>query len=163
MTESKRTDGDRRREKKRRQKRRDEKRNRWQSLTHLKIYCCGCETDVQARLTSGCEIYPSRPDLAALPFWKCDSCKNHVGCHHKLPSRVQPLGNIPTPALRRARSAIHAQLDPLWQGQGHAARHAIYRRIANELGIPEYHTGNIKSLYEAEWVMKIVLQIAGGA
>lgn len=42
------------------------------------IFCCGCQTDVQARLTSGREVYPHRDDLASLPFWKCDGCGNTV-------------------------------------------------------------------------------------
>lgn len=29
----------------------------------MKIYCTGCEEDVEARLTDGQERYPHRPDL----------------------------------------------------------------------------------------------------
>jgi hypothetical protein len=79
------------------------KRGREQPPEVRDIYCCGCESAVQARLTDGREIYPHRPDLADLPFWKCDGCGNHVGCHHKTNDRTRPLGNIPTPEIRIAR------------------------------------------------------------
>lgn len=35
------------------------------------IFCCGCQKEVDALLTSGAEIYPHRCDLKDLPFWKC--------------------------------------------------------------------------------------------
>jgi hypothetical protein len=60
------------------------------------IYCCGCKSEVQVRLTDGSEIYPHSPDLHHIPFWKCDACKNYVGCHWKTKDRTRPLGNIPT-------------------------------------------------------------------
>lgn len=84
-------------------------------MTMRAIYCCGCKADVGARLTDGREIYPHRADLAALPFWKCDACGNAVGCHHKTKERTRPLGCIPTPELKTARSHIHRVLDPLWE------------------------------------------------
>lgn len=77
------------------------------------IYCCGCEKKVPARLTDGAEIYPHRHDLSGLPFWKCDTCGNFVGCHHKTKNRTRPLGCIPTPEIKEARKRIHSLLDPL--------------------------------------------------
>ena len=64
------------------------------------IFCCGCQSDVQARLTDGAEIYAHRRDLASLPFWKCDACGNFVGCHHKTKHRTRPLGCIPTKEIK---------------------------------------------------------------
>ena len=81
----------------------------------MKIYCCGCETIIEARLTDGSEIYAHRPDLSDLPFWCCDTCKNYVGCHHKTENRTQPLGCIPTKEIRDARKHIHALLDSMWE------------------------------------------------
>lgn len=46
-----------------------------------KIFCCKCNKHIKARLTNGKEVYPYRSDLHKLPFWKCDQCKNFVGCH----------------------------------------------------------------------------------
>ncbi len=60
------------------------------------IYCCGCNEKIKARLTNGEEIYPHRTDLYLLPFWKCDSCGNFVGCHHKTDNPTKPLGCIPS-------------------------------------------------------------------
>jgi hypothetical protein len=72
------------------------------------IYCCKCGGYVNARLTDGKETYPHRPDLYGLPFWRCDTCKNFVGCHHKTKERTRPLGCIPTKAIKDARKKIHA-------------------------------------------------------
>ncbi len=118
------------------------------------IYCCGCEADVSARLTDGSEIYPHRRDLSGLPFWKCDACKNFVGCHHKTENRTQPLGCIPTPAIKAARQEIHRIIDPLWKS-GRVGRRRLYGMIAERLGIPEYHTAEIRSLEQARNVYRI--------
>jgi hypothetical protein len=119
------------------------------------IFCCGCQKDVEARLTDGKEIYAHRPDLYSLPFWKCDTCKNFVGCHHKTAQRTKPLGNIPTPELKKARQHIHRILDPLWQNKI-IPRGKIYAHIAHSLGLKEYHTGELTSVETAREVYKIV-------
>lgn len=122
------------------------------------ILCCGCGEDIQARLTSGREIYPHRPDLHRLPFWMCDACGNYVGCHHKTKDRLRPLGNIPTPKLRSARNSIHRILDPIWK-EGHMKRGRVYRLLSERLGIPGYHTGEIRTIEEARQVYRIVAGI----
>lgn len=123
------------------------------------IYCCHCSSEVAARLTDGREVYPHRPDLAELPFWKCDGCGNRVGCHHKTKDRTRPLGNIPTKELRNARQHIHRILDPLWQ-QGKMPRGKLYARLAREIGADEYHTAEIKTVEEARKVYAVVRAIA---
>lgn len=123
------------------------------------IYCCGCQKDVDARLIDGSESYPHRPDLYCLPFWKCDTCGNFVGCHHKTQDRTRPLGNIPTKELKNARQHIHKILDPLWE-KGKIPRGKIYAKIANDLGIKEYHTAEIKNIDDARTVYTIVTNIA---
>lgn len=122
------------------------------------IWCCGCGEKVQARLTSGAEIYPHRKDLADLPFWKCDTCGNFVGCHHKTKNRTQPLGCIPTPEIKKARQHIHALLDPIWQS-GKMKRQEIYKVLSDELGW-KYHTAQIRSVEEARKVYRIVKRYA---
>ena len=112
------------------------------------IWCCGCNEDVQARLTDGKEIYPHRRDLYNLPFWRCDACGNFVGCHHKTKDRTNPLGCIPTPEIKTARQHIHRLIDPLWRGKK-IKRHALYHRMAKELGIDEYHTAELRSVEDA--------------
>lgn len=123
-----------------------------------KIWCCGCHSEVSARLTDGVEIYPHRTDLASLPFWRCDTCRNFVGCHHKTRDRTKPLGVIPTSALRSARSRVHQVIDPLWKS-GRVERGKLYRFLANRLGIDEYHTAELRSVEDAEKVIEIVQEL----
>lgn len=124
------------------------------------IWCCGCEADVSARLTDGREIYPHRKDLQDLPFWKCVTCGNFVGCHHKTEDRTRPLGCIPTKALKDARQHIHRILDPLWQ-TNRMPRGKVYAAIAKKMGRDEYHTADIRSVEEARQVWRIVSELAG--
>lgn len=131
------------------------------------IFCCGCKTKVQARLTSGVEIYPHRPDLSDLPFWRCDGCKNYVGCHHKTNDRTNPLGNIPTKELRNARQHIHKVLDPLWK-TGRMSRKHLYKKVSDAVRgkatFPKepnwkYHTAKIRTVEEAREVYKFVVTL----
>jgi len=99
----------------------------------MNIYCCGCGTDVEAHLTTGAELYPHRPDLSDLPFWRCDACGNFVGCHHRTAERTKPLGVIPTPEITSARQHIHRILDPIWQS-GTITRGKLYAMLGKRLG-----------------------------
>lgn len=119
----------------------------------MELYCCQCG-DVTARLTDGSEIYPHRPDLHSLPFWKCDQCGNFVGCTHKTKERTKPLGCIPTPEIREARKKIHVLLDSIWKGKL-LSRADVYAAISQEIG-REYHTANIRSMEEARQVYGVV-------
>jgi hypothetical protein len=121
------------------------------------IYCCACATDVMARLTNGAEIYPHRQDLAALPFWRCDACRNYVGCHHKTRTPTEPIGCIPDQPMRKARGHIHAILDPIWKGK-RLSRNHIYARLTEKLG-RQYHTGELRTLEEARMIYRAVQAI----
>jgi len=121
------------------------------------LFCCGCQQKVQARLTIGGEIYPHRRDLHELPFWRCDTCGNYVGCHHKTNNPTNPLGNIPTPELRNARQHIHRILDPMWK-TGRIKRSRLYGMISERLGW-QYHTAAIRNVEEARKVYSIVKEI----
>lgn len=125
----------------------------------MKIYCCGCQKEVEARLANGREVYPHRPDLRGLPFWKCDGCGNHVGCHHKTKDSTRPLGNIPTPVLRDARKHIHALVDPLWRS-GKMKRGQLYAKLAASIGARSYHTGEIRTIEEARTVYRVAKEIS---
>lgn len=121
----------------------------------MEIWCCGCNRKVEARLTSGKEVYPHRQDLYQLPFWKCDQCLNYVGCHHKMESNpTLPLGNIPTKEIRNARRHIHKLIDPLWEG-GKIKRAILYKRITDHVGW-KYHTSKIKTLEEGRNIYRFV-------
>lgn len=117
------------------------------------IYCCGCEREVSARLTTGEEIYPHREDLHHLPFWICDQCKNYVGCHHKSRAPTEPLGCIPTSEIRAVRVEIHAILDGLWKSR--KMRGIIYAKLSRKLG-RQYHTADIRSKEEADEVLQVL-------
>ena len=117
------------------------------------IYCCGCEKAVQARLTNGKEIYPHRKDLYKLPFWKCDSCGNYVGCHHKTKKPTKPLGSIPTPEIRKVRQSLHKEIDEVWRDMKLCTRGKLYRLISKYLG-KEFHSANVNSKDEATEVLK---------
>lgn len=124
----------------------------------MKIYCCDCERDIDARLTDGKEIYPHRRDLYRLPFWVCDKCGNYVGCHHKTKDRTRPLGCIPTPAIKQARQEIHSIMDPLWKS-GRVDRRVIYSQLSMTVG-RKYHTAEIRSMDEALLVLRVVKSLA---
>lgn len=124
----------------------------------MPIHCCACSGDVAARLTDGKEIYPHRTDLHRLPFWRCDSCGNFVGCHHKTANRTKPLGCIPTPEIKEARKRIHAEMDPIWRS-GKVGRSAIYGAISAELG-REYHTAELRSMDDVAKVLAVVRRYA---
>ena len=126
----------------------------------MRLYCCGCGDDVSPRLTDGSEVYPHRIDLYSLPFWKCDTCGNFVGCHHKTKDRTRPLGCIPTREIKQARIAIHDKVDPLWRS-GKVGRAKLYKMISREIG-RQYHTANIRSMEEASQVFDAVNKIREG-
>lgn len=103
--------------------------------------CCGG----RARLTSGKEIYPHRPDLHRNPIWVCDKCNGRVGCH---PDSVRPLGKPATAETRDARSRLHdLRLDPIWKRAPEADRKACrkmaYAVLAHRMGRKkgEVHVG----------------------
>ena len=115
--------------------------------TEKAIWCVECKKEVQARLTTGKEIYPKRYDLHSLPFWICDECKNYVGCHHKTENRTNPLGSIPTPLLRKDRTEIHRLINEVRRISGKSNRE-IYKTISNNFGY-EFHTGDIRTVEES--------------
>ena len=121
---------------------------------NMMIYCCGCSIEVNARLIDGSEAYQHRPDLYDLPFWKCDTCGNVVGCHHKTNNPTRPLGVIATQEIKDARKRVHAIIDPLWKSKNHT-RNYVYRHIGKILNKPGYafHSAEIRSVEEAERVI----------
>ncbi|MBZ9674509.1 zinc-finger-containing protein [Mesorhizobium sp. ES1-1] len=123
----------------------------------MEIFCCQCQAEITPRLTDGREIYPHRADLSDLPFWKCDTCKGYVGCHHKTATRTKPLGNIASGEMKKARQHIHALIDPAWRFGG-ISRRAIYGKLSVRLGY-EYHTGELKTLEQARAVYRMAKEV----
>ena len=123
----------------------------------MKIYCCNCEKDVNARLTDGEEIYPNRSDLYDLPFWKCDDCGEFVGCHHQTSDRTKPLGVIPTKEIKQKRQEIHRLMDPIWKN-GKMRRNELYKKLSKTLGY-NFHTAGIKTVKEADFIIQEIKKI----
>lgn len=121
------------------------------------IHCCGCDKKINARLTDGQEVYPHRKDLFKYPYWKCDTCNNYVGCHHKTKERTRPLGPIPTPELRKLRYRLHAMLDPIWKTKL-LSRKRVYELMSKSLGKP-YHSAEITSVDQANEAIKAARQL----
>lgn len=123
------------------------------------IWCTNCNREVDAILTDGSEMYPSRPDLARIPFWVCptDGCNAFVGTHHKSRQKYKPLGFLATPAVKKWRMIIHGILDPLWR-EGKATRKDLYQEIGDKLG-RTYHTAEIYSENEGRQIYEIVKEI----
>jgi len=95
----------------------------------MEVQCTYCGED--ARLISGAELYPHRPDLCFRSFWRCETCDAHVGCH---PGGNEPLGVLANSELRKARSIAHSVFDPLWRN-GKMKRRDAYYWLSRQLGI----------------------------
>lgn len=124
------------------------------------LWCCCCGKDTKARLTSGSEVYPFRKDLAANPFWICDTCRNFVGCHHRSSNRTRPLGSIPTPEMRRLRSEVHKVLDRVWR-DGWLSRKKTYRLMGDFLGKKEFHVAETRTAEEVGEALIAAERISG--
>ena len=125
------------------------------------IWCAACKADVKARVTTGAEVYPRRPELWTQPFWVCDGCGNSVGCHHRhhiQALRTRPLGIIATPELKFARRKLHELIDPLWQ-RGPFKRRDLYAEIASRAGLAAYHAAELRDIETARAVYRVVLAI----
>lgn len=124
------------------------------------IFCCNCNTYVDARFTNGSETYPHRQDLSKLNFWKCDTCEGFVGCHNKhhiVKKRKDPLGVIPSPRIKKARNEIHKILEPLWKNRKYS-RTEIYKMISEHIGT-EYHTAQLSDIDTAKKVYRFLKKL----
>lgn len=119
------------------------------------IYCCTCKKDIDCKFVKGNVVYPHRPDLAEKNFYICPKCKQYIGCH---PNTNRPLGVIPTQEMKKARMIIHGLIDPLWK-KGIISRGKLYRLIAKELGIKQYHTGWTRSIGQCRQVYRAASKI----
>lgn len=121
------------------------------------IFCVQCASDVDARLTSGKEIYPHRTDLHNIPLWRCDGCGNYVGCHHKTSDTTRPLGVIPNNEIRAARQYIHVLIDPLWKSSK-IKRGQVYSRLSKALGY-SYHSAEIRTIEQARKIYETAREL----
>lgn len=128
----------------------------------MKIYCCGCAADVEARLTNGAEIYPHRNDLAELTFWKCDGCGNHVGCHRHTRTATRPLGVIQTPEIRDACQKVRRLIEEV-QHFGKVDRGLIFHEVASALGVQRFHPSDLRTIEDCRTAYKTIQQIGKDA
>ena len=107
------------------------------------LLCPYCEN--RAKLVTGKEIYPRRPDLYNKKFWQCKECDAYVGCH---PNTDKPLGRLANAELRQVKMKAHAIFDPIWK-KGDMKRTEAYKWLAAMLNIKysECHIGmfNVKT------------------
>lgn len=103
----------------------------------MPVICPYCHN--QASLTTGAEVYPRHPDLAANKIWICRPCEAWVRCHS---GTDRPLGQLADGKLRAARQAGHRAFDPLWEhmwrvngGSKEDARGIAYGWLAEQLGV----------------------------
>jgi len=115
------------------------------------LWCCGCDRNVVSTLVDGTAIHPRLPRLAFKKFWRCPTCKNYVGAHA---SNYVPLGVIPTPDLRHARSELHGRLDPLWQA-GLLDRKAVYAWLTERTG-KEFRIAELRTMGEVAKAHRLI-------
>lgn len=112
------------------------------------MICPYCNNEAQ--LVGGDAIYPHRPDLHSLRFWKCTPCDAWVGCHA---GTERPLGRLANAELRRAKMEAHAAFDPLWKS-GQMKRKDAYGWLTTQLGIKRHdcHIG----AFDVETCLRVV-------
>lgn len=116
------------------------------------VICNYCKKP--AVLATGADIYPHRPDLAGLKFWRCAPCSAYVGCHaagNGYGDGTRPLGRLANAKLRMAKQAAHAVIDQYWR-EGRLRRWEVYQRLAAlmNLGKSEAHIGEFDEAQCAE-------------
>lgn len=98
-----------------------------------------------AKLVSGDKIYPHRPDLKNLNFWKCSHHETYVGCHRAgyrytrdgeshVSDGTHPLGTMADNKLRQMRSNLHNGFDWIWK-DGELTRGEAYQMLSDLLKI----------------------------
>jgi len=119
----------------------------------MPVKCFHC--DSEAVLVTGRELYPHRPDLKRLYFWRCEPCQAHVGCH---PDSSEALGRPANAQLRYARHQAHLRFDPMWKN-GNLSRSGAYGWLADRLGIPKHktHIGQF-DLYMCQRVVEVITE-----
>ena len=125
----------------------------------MSVICDYCGRS--AKLITGQQLYPHRPDLAHIQAWQCKPCNAHVGCHD---GTDKPKGRLANSQLRRAKIAAHAAFDPIWMDRfkwkseidpkykKSMARGGRYKKLAKVMGLPreKCHIGmmDVSQCYE---------------
>lgn len=112
------------------------------------VVCPYCKKP--AKLITGEQMYPHRPDLYEKSFYRCNPCDAHVGCH---PGTQNPLGRMADSFLRAAKMKAHAAFDPIWK-DGAMKRGSAYAWLSDQLGIDkkDCHIG----MFDVDMCKKVV-------
>ena len=124
------------------------------------IFCCGCNKEVNAYLVYGGVVYPHFLKLRTVPFWRCPTCLNFVGCHHKTKNPLRPLGVIPTPKIRDLRRKIHDEMDFILHAKrdDKFAKAKLYNWLSKKMGF-DYHTALIRTIEDGEKALRLVIKV----
>lgn len=83
-------------------------------------------------LVNGREIYPHRPDLYSLKFYRCENhTEYYVGCHK---GTTNALGVLANKEHRNLKMKCHKIFDPLWKSKKHS-RNGLYKKLSQEMNI----------------------------
>jgi hypothetical protein len=104
------------------------------------MMCGSCDLRGPVHLSTGRYVYPHRLDLWDLPFWKCDNCGAHVGCH---PGTTRALGLPANAETRAARRLAHAVFDAIWSKKKILSREEAYAWLSHEMSIHPIHIGEL--------------------
>lgn len=121
------------------------------------IFCVECNKEQECNMIKGDRAYPHRRDLRFKNFWQCPTCFNFVGTHNQGQGR-SPLGCIPNAPMKKIRQQIHMILDPIWKNRK-MTRSEVYKKISEQIGY-EYHTGELRSIAEAQKVFNVVKELS---
>lgn len=117
------------------------------------VFCCSCDKVVRANREFGSAIYGvCGRSYSDKIFFQCPTCRNYVGTHN---DTGQPLGVIPTKAVRILRQKIHDKMDSAWKS-GRMTRSEVYSFMSNGMGY-RFHCADLKD--ESEGLR--ALELAG--
>lgn len=99
--------------------------------TDRKVMCSYCNKP--AKLKTGKQLYPHRPDLADIKMWVCIPCNARVGIYKNSKS-LAPKGTLANKELRILRIKVHELFDPMWK-KGKRSRTQAYVWLSHKLRI----------------------------
>jgi hypothetical protein len=119
---------------------------------------CPCPCGHEADPVMGAAVYPHRPDLFLLLFFKCSNCGRYCGAH----GNGEPKGAPADAVTRMERREAHKWFDPLWMdprelenprdpknraayegGPLFESRDAAYRWLSGQFGVADAHIGHL--------------------
>jgi hypothetical protein len=84
----------------------------------------------ESALVNGYDIYPHRPDLGELNFYRCEDHKDfYVGCHK---GTINPLGVLADKEHRKLKMMCHKVFDPIWKS-GKRNRKELYNKLSSQM------------------------------